>query len=413
MNLAKSGDAKGESGTRPFVKVFVVLAYVVFLFLLIEALSYYLVVKVFDNALGNGSERHLYSSIRGHELNPEYTRDFDTGGERIHSDQGLRRDTLVEVPKPDDVYRIIMMGGSTAYAIGSQRGVYPPHPTLTNQETVSHFLEQSLREQMGPRMPGTTIEVINAGVSAYHTFQHVLYFYETLYAYEPDMIVFLDGHNDFYNIGIDNPIQSYGYSSFRMVDALNQRQPFFSTYAFLRYFADHSYTFKLLAKATQSMYNRYEAPPYNVSGDVTALDRDFSAELAETARVGFLRNYKLMETFGDYHNFCFHVFLQPEVVFEDLAVMSDLDQEIAAITRDNYKPGHEEVMKRSRAEFPALFAQAGIPFTDIGEIAAPEHKDKVLYVDYTHLTPEGSKRVAERMLPVVEDLIPVCGGRVN
>ncbi len=413
MSLPKSDDVSKPGQTRPIVKALMILIYVVFLALLIELLSYVAVVHVFDNALGGRAERHLYSSIRGHELNPDYRREFDTGGERIHSDQGFRRDTAVLLPKPQDTYRIFLMGGSTAYAIGSQGSVYPEHPTLTNQETVSHFLEQDLRAELQDEMPGVNIEVINAGVAAYHSFQHVLYFYETLYEYEPDMIVFLDGHNDFYNVGIKNPIQSYGYSSARMVDALNERKPFFATYAFLRAPADYSYTFKLASKLTQGLYDRYEAPSYNTEGDATALERDFSAELAETARVGFLRNYKLIETLGDYHGFCYQVFLQPEVVFEDTANLGAVDREIAQITRDRYSPGREEIMKRARPAFPALFEQAGVPFTDIGEIADPAHQDKVLYVDYTHLTPEGSKLVADRMLPVVVEAIAGCGNAVE
>ncbi|WP_282022245.1 hypothetical protein [Ruegeria faecimaris] len=401
-------DDVGNGRTRTAVKVFVALFYVLFLFLLVELLSYYAVVHVFDNSLGNTAERHLYSSIRGHKLNPEYQRGFDTGGQRIHSDQGFRHDTLIEQPKPDDTFRIFLMGGSTAYAIGSQGSIYPDHPTLTNQETVAYFLQQDLRERLGDQMPGVTIEVINAGVVAYHSFQHVLYLYETLYQYSPDMIVFLDGHNDFYNVGVDNPVQSYGYSSARMVDALNDRKPFFSLYAFLRYPAQYFYTFKMASKLTQGLYDRYEAPKYNTSGDVTSLQRDFSAELEQTAKVGFLRNYKLIESFGDYHGFCYHVFLQPEVVYEDTNVLSETDREIAQLTRDWYKPGREDLMHRARVDFPALFEEANVPFTDIAEIGGPLHKDKVLYVDYTHLTPEGSKLVAARMLPVVAERISQC-----
>ncbi|MEO1109101.1 MAG: SGNH/GDSL hydrolase family protein [Pseudomonadota bacterium] len=406
--MSQVSDTETKKRTRPIVKVVIVLVYLVFLFLLVELLSYVAVVHLFDNALGGKAERHLYSSIRGHELNPDYQRQFDTGGQRIHSDQGFRYDSVVDLPKPNSTYRIFMMGGSTAYAIGSQGRVYPDYPTLTNSETVSYFLEQTLREQLKDDMPGVKIEVINAGVAAYHSFQHVLYIYETLYEYEPDLIVFLDGHNDFYNVGVKNPIQSYGYSSARMVDALNDREPFFAAYAFLRAPAEYSYTFKLASKFTQGLYQRYEAPNYNLTGDVTALERDFSAELAETARRGFLRNYKLIETFGAYHGFCYHVFLQPEVVFENVENLSAADQEIAQITRDWYVPGREQVMTRARAEFPALFDQADIPYTEIAEIAAPEHKDKSLYVDYTHLTAEGSKLVAARMLPVVIDTITKC-----
>ena len=395
--------------TRRTIRIVSVLLYLVLLFALVELLSYYVVVHVYDSALGNRSERHLYSSIRGHQLNPGYQRQFDTGGQRIHSDQGFRRDTLVEVPKADDTYRIFLMGGSTAYGIGTQGSVYPEHPTLTNQETVSHFLEQDLQT----RLPDVNVEVINAALPAYHSFQHVLYLYESLYEYEPDMVLFLDGHNDFYNLGITNPIQSYGYSSSRMVHALNDRKPLFASYAFLRFFADYSYTFKLASKMVQGLYNEYEIPPYNTHGDVTAVDRDFSAEMAQTAQIGFLRNYKLIETLGELHGFCYHVFLQPEIVFEDAASLSPADQQIAQITRDRYTEGREALMLRSRPEFVALFEQAGIPFTEIGEIGGASHQDNQLYIDYTHLTAEGSKLVAATMLPVAIDRIAQCGANAD
>ncbi|HEX2479947.1 MAG TPA: hypothetical protein VHK45_11760, partial [Geminicoccaceae bacterium] len=58
--------------------------YVASLALLFEGAAF-LVVKAYDNELGNSPQRHLYSAVRGHELNPGYRRDFDTGGRLIHS----------------------------------------------------------------------------------------------------------------------------------------------------------------------------------------------------------------------------------------------------------------------------------------------------------------------------------------
>ena len=42
------------------------------------------------------------------------------------------------------------------------------------------------------------VEIINAAVAGYHTFHHLIYLNEILYEYEPDLVIFLDGHNDFY-----------------------------------------------------------------------------------------------------------------------------------------------------------------------------------------------------------------------
>jgi len=391
-------------------KILFSLLYIAFLLAILEVASYLVVVHLYDNKLGNKSERHLYSSIRGHQLNPDYSRSFDTGNARIHSSQGFRRDGTVSVAKPDDTFRIIVLGGSTLYGIGVQPGdFYPAHPTLSNTETVPYYLETELKEYFAGLSPSRKVEVINAGVTAYHTFQHVLYFYETLYEYEPDMVLFLDGHNDFYNVGVTNPIKQYGYSSVNMVDALNRRKPFFSLHVFVNVFAEKSYFFKLVAKSTKVLFEKYEVTPYNTAGDYTALDRDFVSEFKETAHTGFMRNYMLIDSFANYYDFCFHVFLQPEVVFEELSLLSDHDANIADITRTHYGQPREELMKRSREQFSDLFSRNGIDFTDIGEIGGTEHKDEALYIDYTHLTPRGSKLVADRMLPVIKRMVPQCG----
>ena len=285
---------------------------------LLEAASYFVVAVLRDQTLGDLAERHVYSPIRGHELNPLYRRDSDADRVKLHSSQGFRRDSVVTKDKPDNVFRIIALGGSTLYGLGVQRpGHYPIANSLRNDETVTYFLEKTLNDTLKSEDSPMTVEVINAGVIAYHTFQHVLYFYETLYQYDPDMLIFLDGHNDYYRIGIEDPIGAYSYSSYRMIPAINERTPFLSMYLFARYLGQYSYFMKMVEKAAEQMYESYEAKTYSTEGDYTAIERDFSAEFDAWARVGFIRNYKLIEAFSEYYQFSFHVFLQPEVVFED------------------------------------------------------------------------------------------------
>jgi hypothetical protein len=154
----------------------IALLYVIALALLVEGAGY-LIVRICDNDLGNGSQRHLYSAIRGHELNPDYRRAFDTGGRQIHSAHGFRRDGLIELAKPEGTFRIFVLGGSALYGIGVQGGdSYPAHPSLANDETITFFLERDLNSRVRAAGFDVDVEVINAGVTAYQTFQHVLYF---------------------------------------------------------------------------------------------------------------------------------------------------------------------------------------------------------------------------------------------
>jgi hypothetical protein len=289
----------------------ITLLYVIVLALLVEGAGY-IVVRVYDNDLGDSSQRHLYSAIRGHELNPGYRRDFDTGERLVHSAQGFRRDGLIEKEKPAGTLRIFVLGGSALYGIGVQGGdIYPPHPSLANDETVPFFLEQDLNARLEAAGIDVDVEVINAGITAYQTFQHMLYFYETLYEYQPDMLLFLDGHNDFYDVDPDNPIKAYGYSAAGMIRALNERRPLITLYVASRYLGQYSYLFKFLEKTSLQLFERHEAPPHN-SGQSSRLPAgDFDAALEAAAAVGFLRNYKLIQHFARDGGIDYHVFLQP------------------------------------------------------------------------------------------------------
>jgi hypothetical protein len=229
----------------------------------------------------------------------------------------------------------------------------------------------------------------------------VLYFYETLYEYDPDMLIFLDGHNDYYRIGIKNPIGAYSYSSYRMIPALNERTPFLSIYLFARYLGQYSYFMKMLEKAAEKVYETHEARSYSTEGDYTVRERDFSQEFEAWARVGFLRNYKLIEAFSEYYQFSFHVFLQPEVVFEDEELLGEHDRAIQRTTAQLYGSAKIETMERAVEELPQLFARFGIPFSEIRTLADKGGNGKALYVDYVHLTPRGSQIVADAMYSVL------------
>jgi hypothetical protein len=378
--------------------------YVASLALLFEGAAF-LVVKAYDNELGNSPQRHLYSAVRGHELNPGYRRDFDTGGRLIHSAQGFRRDGLIEMAKPDGVFRIFVLGGSALYGIGVQGGTYPLHPSLANDQTITFFLERELNAQVRAAGIDVRIEVVNAGVTAYQTFHHVLYFYETLYEYEPDLLLFLDGHNDFYNVDRANPIKAYSYAAASMVPALNQRRPWFSLYVASRALGEYSYAFKVLEKLSMAMFENLEARSQNSGQSSRLPEGDFAEALQQAATGGFLRSYRLIEAFSRYYGFDYHVFLQPEVVFEDTSRLDPRDAAIKATTERLYGEQRVEIMRRARSQFPELFAMHQVPYTDLGSLADDAGAHGQLYMDYCHLMPEGAQAVAGRMLPVVLERI--------
>ena len=126
-----------------------------------------------------------------------------------HNAQGFRRSSDVARAKPPGTYRIFLMGGSAAYGTG---GLWPhiqqKYEVLKNSETIDAYLEN----QLSARYPGTRFEVINAAIPSIWTHHHLIYLNQTILKYSPDMVVLLDGYNDFffYGRGHDQFI-SYAY----------------------------------------------------------------------------------------------------------------------------------------------------------------------------------------------------------
>ena len=92
--------------------------------------------------------------------------------------RGVRADEI-ETPKPEGVFRILCVGGSTTDEGESNYKTYP------------HLLQETLQQKIS----GCRLEVINAGIPGASSFVHLLRFPEYL-KLEPDLIIIHAGVND-------------------------------------------------------------------------------------------------------------------------------------------------------------------------------------------------------------------------
>lgn len=109
-------------------------------------------------------------------LQPGYERD----GIR-HNSLGYRGDEIT-VPKPKEVYRIAILGGSTTYT----------EFVRDNKKTFPALLEKLLNQQSA----GRRIEVVNAGVPGYSTFESLGNLCFRVLDLEPDLVIIHHGVND-------------------------------------------------------------------------------------------------------------------------------------------------------------------------------------------------------------------------
>ncbi len=101
---------------------------------------------------------------------------------RINSD-GMRG---AEIQKPKQGYRIIALGNSCTFGWG-----------VPDEETWVYRLQEELQKEFSPEK----IEVINAGVPGYSSYQGKIYFEEELVQYQPDMVLIMFGWNDHWKAG--------------------------------------------------------------------------------------------------------------------------------------------------------------------------------------------------------------------
>jgi hypothetical protein len=353
------------------------------------------------------STRHLHNPYRGHELNPSYLRASDTGPDHLHSPDGFRSSAAVPEQKPAGEYRIFLLGGSAAYGLGAG-SPYPDHPSLKNSETVDHFLEERLNRDLSPET-GQRYRVINAALIGYHTFQHAIYLNERLLRYQPDLLVFLDGHNDFYLCNPDySPYRDYPYSSVFLVGSFDRGNGVLGVEALSHSLAAYSNTMSLVDVLTRKWWETRVVKLDEAAGK--RCNGEDPAAYEATARNTYVRAYTQVASLAPLYGFKMAVFLQPELVFEDPANLAEPDQKVKALTEKLQGDDDVKRMRRIHALVPGMFRKylPGLSYTDLS-ILAPVKTEEPLYVDYCHMTGRGSQGVAAGMAPVVKAIITGAG----
>ncbi|MBX2998172.1 MAG: SGNH/GDSL hydrolase family protein [Caldilineaceae bacterium] len=122
----------------------------------------------------------LQPNTSGRSYNPLYEYDVSVA---INS-RGLRAYEFIDYAKPDDVYRVIVLGDSFVEAMQVE-------------------LQDSFPQQLGSQIAAATgqrVEVLNAGVGGWGNDQQLLWLKEEGYKYSPDLIVLaVYPRNDFMN----------------------------------------------------------------------------------------------------------------------------------------------------------------------------------------------------------------------
>jgi lysophospholipase L1-like esterase len=102
-------------------------------------------------------------------------------GQTFHNSLGYRADEF-PIKKPDGVYRIVVLGGSSTYDVSIEN----------NANIFTAQLEQQLKEKYGYQ----NVQVINAGVPGYNSWELLVNLEFRVLDLAPDLVIIYEGVND-------------------------------------------------------------------------------------------------------------------------------------------------------------------------------------------------------------------------
>ena len=320
-----------------------------------------------------------------------------------HNAQGFRERENTPRRKDPGVFRIFVMGGSTAYGLGSLSSFgQERYSLITNEETIDYYLENYLKQ----KFPGRRIEVINAAITSHYSHHHLIYLNQTILKYDPDMVIFIDGFNDYYPYtkGFDQ-FADYAYQERAH---LFMGEP--SVEAWLKYSGwwlfRKSHFVHLAAKTLRPVgigISRIGAQRLRIDVE------DALANLRENAGRNFVKMVERNGLVLKYENIVPVFALQPEIAFRQAKKFSPLEQDIfgemSAHWQENFVQFKNEARPIVTKHLEEATAKTGSTFVDLTDIYGGVEGD--VYTDYCHLTPLGNQKLAEalgdRVVPLIQE----------
>ncbi len=296
--------------------------------------------------------------------------------------------------KPEGVFRIIMLGGSTTAGLGVR----------SNSQTIAAFLERKLN--VGE---ASTYQVLNFGFPGGCTGGELAAFLLKLVHIEPDAVICLDGFNDVWNAaleprrqGLPHPLINWSDYSYGFFEFMNGR----SRHSAVPWKV-FTHTSALILRARQSVassdkadfYNEY--PHYQLSKNLSNRN-PFLTNVSE-------KNLDAMAAYCSRNDILLLAYLQPwalngkkDLSAEEqrhVSITVDLmarlgvhsPQELARL----FQPGFNALEQTYSLLEDKYQNMNGVRFMDVGDAFVGVRGD--VYHDMVHLTAQGNEIMARRM----------------
>jgi len=334
------------------------------------------------------------------------------GYERIdihHNSQGFRHDTELTVEKPPNTVRIFLLGGSAAYG---REGFYtdldPGWTRVYNRDLIDAHLQKMLQEHH----PERQWEVINAATSEFRMHQHLALIEAELLRYKPDLIIFMDGHNDMSGIIASTTVPYDAYAQtphelefYSAVYPRSLRSWLFINASWLR---NNSALFAALQRRVRQ-HRREEAiggvpDARGKPAHIPVLEEDLSPALRQRANENltqagyYVQMAERLQKMLSYEGVEAMFSLQPELILSDKP-LTPVEARFVEHTKTIYGPYvtymYENLRPRISRDMTESSARNHYVYVDLGDTFR-DVKEKA-FSDYCHLTPLANQLIAQRL----------------
>jgi lysophospholipase L1-like esterase len=317
-------------------------------------------------AMVNLDDRHIPTRpdpYVGYRVRPNYAT------ERVQTDDyGLREGEVAREPAPD-VVRILFLGGSVAWGYLSN----------SNEDTIPSYLEAELarRADEVPALRGRRVEVLNAGVPGYVSWQEALSYALYLRELSPAWIFALDGVNDVTSaIATGRAGVPPLYRSYEAAYLGTVANPLAALGAWLLDAARELRTVRAAERLWPKPLSAYRPPPAAEVG----------AQLA--AATAYLNHAATRERARVF------TVLQPLAILPDTKPLTEFERRVV-VQQDHRMPGRNAYYAESYAAMRAGLATLDVLWLDATDAFADTPGPA--YADDCHMTPLGQRRLAERI----------------
>jgi hypothetical protein len=331
----------------------------------------------------------------------------------VLDENGFLVDAPVTPQKPQGVFRIFLIGGSTAFGAGQNVRYHSVHPYPDGLYAYPSSIAGRLKALLESADPKRRYEVINAAGFERRIHQSFIQYLQTLTRFQPDLIISLEGMNDVYSLASGTPFED-----------VEQQLPFYvGLYDRPNSWLNYSATYYVLSMAYEKWHSRREQEPAPrpvaepSPGGARTSTSQATQEPGQNAYRLAKDRYRghadrLLQIVRQYFAVLKADHMRCLFVLQPLLLRRGVNKHLSPIERDFTSvlvPGGsssaaglgDEALLLSyfyddflSAALKDLAGRFGIEYIDMNSEIAQLGPDVEFYTDYCHLTPQGNQYVA-------------------